>query len=50
MTGRVYDFAIIGGSINGAGIARDVAGRGLFPEEMQRAHGGLRTRGCPAST
>ncbi|MBY5518242.1 glycerol-3-phosphate dehydrogenase [Rhizobium leguminosarum] len=29
MTARVYDLAIIGGGINGAGIARDAAGRGL---------------------
>src|SRR5215831_6175348 len=27
--GRIYDLAIIGGGINGAGIARDAAGRGL---------------------
>ncbi|TAK91869.1 MAG: glycerol-3-phosphate dehydrogenase [Burkholderiaceae bacterium] len=29
MTDRIYDIAIIGGGINGAGIARDAAGRGL---------------------
>mgnify|MGYP002620279484 CR=1 FL=1 len=29
MTGTVYDLAIIGGGINGAGIAADAAGRGL---------------------
>jgi len=29
MTAPVYDIAIIGGGINGAGIARDAAGRGL---------------------
>lgn len=29
MTDPVYDMAIIGGGINGAGIARDAAGRGL---------------------
>lgn len=29
MQGRVYDLAIIGGGINGCGIARDAAGRGL---------------------
>jgi len=26
---NVYDLAIIGGGINGCGIARDAAGRGL---------------------
>src|SRR6202000_1261520 len=26
---RIYDLAIIGGGINGCGIARDAAGRGL---------------------
>jgi glycerol-3-phosphate dehydrogenase len=29
LQGRVYDLAIIGGGINGCGIARDAAGRGL---------------------
>ena len=29
MSERVYDIAIIGGGINGCGIARDAAGRGL---------------------
>ncbi len=29
MTHPVYDIAVIGGGINGAGIARDAAGRGL---------------------
>ncbi|MFB2552762.1 glycerol-3-phosphate dehydrogenase [Ensifer soli] len=29
MSGAVYDIAIIGGGINGAGIARDATGRGL---------------------
>ncbi|MGE5147190.1 MAG: glycerol-3-phosphate dehydrogenase [Candidatus Eiseniibacteriota bacterium] len=29
MTGSAYDLAIIGGGINGCGIARDAAGRGL---------------------
>ena len=29
MAGSVYDIAIIGGGINGCGIARDAAGRGL---------------------
>ncbi len=29
MTNHVYDIAIIGGGINGCGIARDAAGRGL---------------------
>ncbi len=29
MSDRVYDLAIIGGGINGCGIARDAAGRGL---------------------
>ena len=29
MSGSVYDLAIIGGGINGCGIARDAAGRGL---------------------
>lgn len=29
MPQRIYDIAIIGGGINGAGIARDAAGRGL---------------------
>jgi glycerol-3-phosphate dehydrogenase len=29
MTDPVYDIAIVGGGINGAGIARDAAGRGL---------------------
>ena len=29
MTTTMYDLAIIGGGINGVGIARDAAGRGL---------------------
>ncbi len=29
MPASVYDLAIVGGGINGAGIARDAAGRGL---------------------
>src|SRR5690606_4456655 len=29
MSGPVYDIAVIGGGINGCGIARDAAGRGL---------------------
>ncbi|MCB1502682.1 MAG: glycerol-3-phosphate dehydrogenase [Bauldia sp.] len=29
MWGKVYDLAVIGGGINGCGIARDAAGRGL---------------------
>ncbi len=29
MTDRIYDLAVIGGGVNGAGIARDAAGRGL---------------------
>jgi glycerol-3-phosphate dehydrogenase len=29
MTGAAYDLAVIGGGINGCGIARDAAGRGL---------------------
>ena len=27
--GRVYDLVVIGGGVNGCGIARDAAGRGL---------------------
>lgn len=26
---KIYDFAVIGGGINGVGIANDAAGRGL---------------------
>lgn len=29
MTHKIYDLAVIGGGINGAGIARDAAGRGM---------------------
>lgn len=29
MSGHVYDLAVIGGGVNGCGIARDAAGRGL---------------------
>lgn len=29
MTGALFDIAVIGGGINGAGVARDAAGRGL---------------------
>ena len=29
MSGEVYDIAVIGGGVNGCGIARDAAGRGL---------------------
>ena len=29
LTSETYDIAIIGGGINGAGIARDASGRGL---------------------
>jgi glycerol-3-phosphate dehydrogenase len=56
MTARVFDLAIIGGGVNGCGIARDAAGRGLsvfLCEERDLAsgtssastkliHGGLR--------
>lgn len=55
-TTRVFDLAIIGGGINGAGIARDAAGRGLSVVLFEQAdlasgtssastkliHGGLR--------
>jgi glycerol-3-phosphate dehydrogenase len=55
-TETVYDLAIIGGGINGAGIARDAAGRGLSVALFERGdlagatssasskliHGGLR--------
>jgi glycerol-3-phosphate dehydrogenase len=53
---RVYDIAIIGGGVNGCGIARDAAGRGasvaLFEQGVLASatssastkliHGGLR--------
>ncbi len=56
MTGAMYDLAIIGGGINGVGIARDAAGRGLKVLLVERddlashtssastklVHGGLR--------
>ena len=56
MTGQIYDIAIIGGGINGAGIARDSVGRGLKTALFERGdlaqgtssastkliHGGLR--------
>ncbi|NCN83257.1 MAG: glycerol-3-phosphate dehydrogenase [Sphingomonadales bacterium] len=56
MTARMYDLAIIGGGINGVGIARDAAGRGLKVLLVERddlashtssastklVHGGLR--------
>ena len=29
MTQKIYDVCIIGGGINGCGIARDMAGRGI---------------------
>jgi glycerol-3-phosphate dehydrogenase len=56
MTGHVYDLAVIGGGINGAGIAADAAGRGLSVVLLEKCdlaggtssasskliHGGLR--------
>ncbi len=56
MSERVFDIAIIGGGINGAGIARDAAGRGWSVALCERGdlggatsasstklvHGGLR--------
>lgn len=56
MTDQIYDIAIIGGGINGTGIARDAAGRGLRTTLFERGdlaqgtssastkliHGGLR--------
>ena len=56
MTGEVYDLAVIGGGVNGAGIARDAAGRGAKVVLLERGdlargtssastkliHGGLR--------
>ena len=56
MTGQVYDLAVIGGGVNGAGIARDAAGRGARVLLLERGdlaegtssastkliHGGLR--------
>lgn len=56
MSGVVYDLAVIGGGINGAGIARDAAGRGAKVLMLERGdlaegtsssstkliHGGLR--------
>lgn len=58
-TSRVYDLVVIGGGINGAGIARDAAGRGLKVMLAERGdpgggtssasskliHGGLRYLG-----
>ena len=40
--GRVFDIAVVGGGINGCGIARDAAGRGLsvFLAEAQDLAGG----------
>ena len=32
---ELYDIVIIGGGINGAGIARDAAGRGLILDSVQ---------------
>ncbi len=29
MAGKIFDLLVVGGGINGAGIARDAAGRGL---------------------
>ncbi len=54
--GKIYDLLIVGGGINGAGIARDAAGRGLSVALVEKAdlasatssasskliHGGLR--------
>ncbi len=54
--GKVYDLAVIGGGINGCGIARDAAGRGLtvflceqgdlgggaYSASSKLIHGGLR--------
>ena len=37
----VYDLAIIGGGINGCGIARDAAGRGLRVLLVEQAKGQL---------
>ena len=34
--GVVYDLLVIGGGINGAGIARDAAGRGLSTILVER--------------
>src|SRR3990172_829315 len=56
MMDRVYDLAIVGGGINGAGIAADAAGRGLHvllaemgdlagatsSQSSKLIHGGLR--------
>lgn len=56
MDGKAYDLIVIGGGINGAGIARDAAGRGLRVALLERGdfgsgtssasskliHGGLR--------
>lgn len=56
MTGAVFDLAVIGGGVNGAGIARDAAGRGAKVLLLERGdlaegtsssstkliHGGLR--------
>ncbi len=56
MADAIYDLAVIGGGINGAGIARDAAGRGLRPLLLEKGdlagatssastklvHGGLR--------
>ena len=56
MSEQIYDLAVIGGGINGAGIARDAAGRGAHVILLERGdlaqgtssastkliHGGLR--------
>ena len=39
----VFDLAIIGGGINGAGIARDAAGRGLRVLLLEQADLGAAT-------
>ena len=38
MESRVYDLLVIGGGINGAGIARDAAGRGLSVLLVEQHH------------
>lgn len=37
MDGKVFDIVVVGGGINGSGIARDAAGRGLSVCLLERA-------------
>jgi len=50
MNSTLYDLLVIGGGINGAGIARDAAGRGLSVLLVEQDDLASATSQCPTTS